>query len=198
VIDLWLVLAVLLVVGWYLSYTASRLDRLHAKVTATRTALDVQLLRRRMAAIEAARYLDPASALIVTDAASQALAAAETDEPGHEGEDGEHGEGRDPLDLPPWLEPTENDLSRALHVVFDDPLPADDPAEHNPFAVEARAQLAQACTRVQLARRFHNDAVAQAQRVRDKRVVRWVHLAGRAPVPQMVEIDDSLPAGLAS
>jgi len=195
-IDLWLVLAVLLVVGWYLSYTASRLDRLHAKVSATRTSLDVQLLRRRMATIEAARYLDPASALILTDAASQALAAAETDEPSDAETD--RGDGRDPLDLPPWLEPTENDLSRALRVVFDDPVPADEETEQTPFAAEAREQLAQACTRVQLARRFHNDAVAQAQRVRDKRVVRWAHLAGRAPVPQMVEIDDSLPRGLAA
>jgi len=83
-------------------------------------------------------------------------------------------------------------------VVFDDPVPADEETEQTPFAAEAREQLAQACTRVQLARRFHNDAVAQAQRVRDKRVVRWAHLAGRAPVPQMVEIDDSLPRGLAT
>ncbi len=78
--ELWLLLAVLLVLGWYLTYTASRLDRLHAKVTAARTALDVQLLRRHMAAIEAGRYLDPASALLVTDAASRAMAAAEQDE----------------------------------------------------------------------------------------------------------------------
>ena len=50
--------------------------------------------------------------------------------------------------------------------------------------------------RVQLARRFHNDAVAQALRVRRKRVVRWARLAGHASLPVMVEIDDSVPPGL--
>jgi hypothetical protein len=48
-----------------------------------------------------------------------------------------------------------------------------------------------------MARRFYNDAVAAAQRVRRKRVVRWARLAGRAGMPPMVEIDDSVPAGLA-
>ncbi|MFN8082161.1 MAG: hypothetical protein U0Q19_21580 [Kineosporiaceae bacterium] len=202
-IEIWWVLlvAVLLVLGWYLSYTASRLDRLHAKVTAARTALDVQLLRRRMASIEAARYLDPASALLVTDAASRALTAAEQDE------EGRAGEVRDPLEVPSYLEPTESEVSRALLMAFPDGLDLPEGAgaglsllpggpSATPFADDARRQLVQACTRVQLARRLHNDAVAQAQRVRDKRVVRWAHLAGRAPVPQMIEFDDALPPGL--
>ncbi|MBK8076539.1 MAG: hypothetical protein IPK24_13475 [Kineosporiaceae bacterium] len=196
----WPLLVVLLVLGWYLSYTASRLDRLHAKVTAARTALDVQLLRRRMAAIEAARYLDPASALLVTAAASQALTAAEQDD------EGRAGEARDPLDVPPYLEPMESEVSRALVMAFPEPseAPAADRAwpplvggpGQTPFADDARRQLVQSCARVQLARRLHNDAVAQAQRVRDKRVVRWAHLAGRAPVPQMIDFDDALPPGL--
>ncbi|MBL8928676.1 MAG: hypothetical protein JNL54_01005 [Kineosporiaceae bacterium] len=191
--ELWLLLAVLLVLGWYLTYTASRLDRLHAKVTAARTALDVQLLRRHMAAIEAGRHLDPASALLVTDAASRAMAAAEHDEESR-------GPERDPLDVPDYLEPLESEVSRALTMAFPagrdtlDAAPADPFVD--PFAEDARRQLVQACTRVQLARRFHNDAVAQAQRVRDKRVVRWAHLAGHAPVPQMVDFDDELPPGL--
>jgi hypothetical protein len=166
-------------------------------VSAARTALDVQLLRRRMATIEAARYLDPASALILTDAASQALAAAETDdEPDHERGAPASGS-RDPLEMPPSLEPTESDLSRALQTVFgpDGALAAAD--GEPPFAAESRSQLTRACIRVQLARRFHNDAVAEVQRVRGKRVVRWAHLAGRAPMPQMIEFDDGVPTGLA-
>ena len=50
---------------------------------------------------------------------------------------------------------------------------------------------------MQLARRFHNDAVAQAVRVRRKPVVRWARLDGHASLPVMVEIDDSVPPGLA-
>ncbi len=181
--QIWPVLALFLVLGWYLSYSASRLDWLHHKVTSTRAALDVQLVRRSAAAVETSRYLDPATALLVTDAAAQALSAGERDQVARTE--------RDPLDVPPYLEPAENDLSRALQAAFPVPYEPD-----NPFAADALEVLTQACIRVQLARRFHNDAVAQAQRVRRKRVVRWAHLAGRAPVPQMVEIDDTLPAGL--
>jgi hypothetical protein len=65
-----------------------------------------------------------------------------------------------------------------------------------PFAAQSLDLLTQACVRVQLARRFHNDAVAQALRVRRKRVVRWTRLAGHAALPVMVEIDDSVPPGL--
>jgi len=57
-------------------------------------------------------------------------------------------------------------------------------------------ELISAGERVQLARRFHNDAVAHAQRMRRKWIVRRARLAGRAELPQMVEIDDSSPIGL--
>ena len=46
--------------------------------------------------------------------------------------------------------------------------------------------------RVQLARRFHNDAVTDVRRVRRKRVVRWFRLAGHAEMPRTFEIDDEL------
>jgi hypothetical protein len=100
--------------------------------------------------------------------------------------------------VPAYLEPAENDLSRALQAAFPSPLPPSGLAglDVEPFAADALEVLSQACIRVQLARRFYNDAVAQVQRVRRKRVVRWAHLAGRAPLPQMVEIDDALPTGL--
>ena len=47
--------------------------------------------------------------------------------------------------------------------------------------------------RVQLARRFHNDAVKDVQRVRRKTVVRWFRLAGHAELPATIEFDDELP-----
>jgi hypothetical protein len=211
------VLVAVLVLGWYLSFSAGRLDRLHHKVESTRVALDVQLVRRAAAAIEAAAHLDPASALLVTDAATRAMEA------GERAEHDQERSGRDPLEAPPELATVESDLTRALQVAFPDPSgvtgsgvsgsgvsgsgvsgsgvsgsgvavngPGDDP-----FALDAVRVLGQACERVQLARRFHNDAVAQAQRIRRKRVVRWARLAGRAPMPTMIEFDDT-PAGAPS
>ncbi len=192
------VLVALLVLGWYLSFSASRLDRLHHKVEAARVALDVQLVRRAAAAIEMAAHLDPASALLVTDAATRAMVA---------GEQADYDlarTARDPLEVPPELEAVESDLTRALQAAFAEPASAEAAGETggprpaaDPFALDAEKVLAQACDRVQLARRFHNDAVAQAQRVRHKRVVRWARLAGRAPMPAMVEFDDTVPSVLA-
>src|SRR3954470_2112159 len=71
------VLAVLLVLGWYLAYSAGRLDRLHHRVETLRAALDAQLARRAAAAVEAAPLLDPATGLLLADAATEALAAGE-------------------------------------------------------------------------------------------------------------------------
>ena len=47
--------------------------------------------------------------------------------------------------------------------------------------------------RVQLARRFRNDAVKDVQRMRRKAVVRWFRQAGHADMPQTIEFDDELP-----
>lgn len=177
----WVPVAVGLVLlfGWYLSYSAGRLDRLHHRVESTRAALDAQLARRAAAALEVSHMLDPATALLLTEAATEALAAGEEGPP-----------------AVPDLEAAESDLTRALEAAFADP--GDVRALRGDLlASESLDLLSQACIRVQLARRFHNDAVAAAQRVRRKRVIRWARLAGRADRPQMIEMDDRLPAGLA-
>ena len=54
------------------------------------------------------------------------------------------------------------------------------------------ARIVQANHRVQLARRFHNDAVTDVRRVRRKLVVRLFRLAGHAEMPRTFEIDDEL------
>ena len=180
-----LLLALLLVLGWYLSYSAARLDRLHHKVESARASLDAQLVRRCVAALELAPFLDPASGLLLADAAAAALEAGERQAL-------DAGLGADPgADL----EEAESDLTRALEAAFDDPRHVEALAR-DPNALDALAVLRQACERVGLARRFHNEAVAQVQRVRRKRVVRWARLAGHAAWPVTVEIDDALPSGL--
>ena len=55
------------------------------------------------------------------------------------------------------------------------------------------AELETAVGRVELARRFHNDAVRAARTVRRQRVVRALRLAGHAPLPETFEIDDTPP-----
>ncbi len=181
------VVVVLVLLGWYLLFSASRLDRLHRRVEGAQAALDNQLLRRATAATELAGsgVLDPASSLLVAGAAVVAIEA---------------GEGRaaqvalDPFsgsrmaDRDAAREAAESDLSRALRATLDE-LPEDDPA----VTGDHLDALAGVCHRVCLARRFHNDAVLQAQAVRRKRVVRWARLQGRAPVPQTMEMDDEPP-----
>lgn len=180
------VAAALLWVAWVL---ASRLDRLHRKVTASRIALDAQLVRRASAAVDLASsgLLDPASSVLVADAGfavvddagpvtSPALALAM---------DG----------LGPARERAESELSATLRSALEEPdVTADLRAQ--PLGEEHLAALAASWYRAQLARRFHNEAVAQAQRVRRHWYVRLLHLAGRAPTPQTVELDDQMPDGL--
>jgi len=176
--------AVLLVLGWYLSFSAGQLDRLHHRVETLRAALDAQLARRAAAAVEAAPLLDPATGLLVADAAAQALAA------------GEARSEQELIERAAPAEEIENDLTRALYVAFGDPAEVAELRDTTPLAAQSLDLLTQACTRVQLARRFLNDAVAATVRVRRKPIVRWARLAGHAPLPAMVEIDDSVPPGL--
>jgi hypothetical protein len=66
---------VLLAIGWRLSWLATRLDRAHARVERCWAALDAALVRRAQASAEGAAdpELDPASRLLVCDAAAASL-----------------------------------------------------------------------------------------------------------------------------
>jgi 8-oxo-dGTP pyrophosphatase MutT (NUDIX family) len=74
-------------------------------------------------------------------------------------------------------EAAENELSAALALV--------DPAS---LPVPLVAELADAEARVMLARRFHNDAVRDTLSLRERPLVRWLHLGGTAAVPTYFEI----------
>lgn len=162
-------LAVLL--GVYLSWTAGRIDRLHARVDAARAVLDAQLLRRSGAALDIATggLLDPASAVLVADAATRARTLGPDDR-----------------------EQVESDLTAALSAALDD---TEFVAQLRKVegADAALDELAAACRRVGHARRFHNDTVRAVRRLRGKVLVRWLRLAGHAPWPEAVEFDDSVP-----
>lgn len=66
---------VLLVAGWWLSWVATRLDRAHARAERSWAVLDTHLVRRAQRAVQQAQApgVDPASALLVCDAAGAAL-----------------------------------------------------------------------------------------------------------------------------
>lgn len=198
-----MVAVAMLLLLWAVWVFANRLDRLHRKVATSRSVLENQLVRRASAAAELASsgLLDPVSSVLVGEAAWAALAAggygraelvaALPDLDRMLGPDGPGGRAADPIES----DQAESELSRTVReALADDDEVAVLSAE--PGGAELVGALAAAWYRVQLARRFHNEAVAQAQRVRRKVVVRALRLAGHAPLPQTVEIDDDWPEAL--
>ena len=157
------VAAILLDVALYFFYTARRLDRLHARIDAAGAALDAQLRKRCVAATLLSEELPEPSALRVTGAV---LATLEV-----------HGLAHD-------REVAENLLSRELARLADER-----PAVF--LAPSATAvDVHDDALRASIARRFYNDTVRDALVVRDRRTVRWLGLAGRAPHPAYFEMDD--------
>ena len=194
----WVLLAVAVVLAlifllFLLWGRASRLDRLHRKVVATRVALDGQLLRRAIAASELATsaLLDPASAVLVAGASYAVI------DLGDDTQAPASSNGQFALDgLSSARESLESELSATVRQALDDDEIAAIRATTS--GAEMLDHLAAAWYRAQLARRFHNDAVFQAQRARRHWWVRLFRLAGNAPMPGTAELDDQLPDSLAS
>lgn len=181
-------LLVLLVLGGYTSWTAGRLDRLHARVDAGWAALDAALVRRAAAARLLAgppARAEPAPRL--ARAADAALGGG-----------------------PVGREDVENDLTAALRAARLDLAPtrtgSDRYAGRDPGAYVGTSrdpgpdvgagpgtgwqEVADATSRVQLSRSFHNTAVANARAQRRRWFVRYLHLAGHRVMPRPFDIDD--------
>ena len=180
------VLAALVIVGAivvYLSSTAGRLDRLHHRIETAAAALDAQLLRRGAAAQDLASsgLLDPASSMLLSATAQEALAI-----------DAEDTDARFAA---------ESELTRLLGAVLESGDDLDEIRDAAGVDVEMADQLvdelAVACRRVELARRFHNDVVRSALQLRRQRLVRWFRLAGYTALPRTADFDDTPPEGLA-
>lgn len=181
-----IVALVLLGAAWYLSYSASRLDRLHAKVEGAVSALDAQLVRRAEATLELATSgsVDPATSLLLADAASEALERHTHHPLSHDLLEGQTFAGR---------ESTEADLTETLRAALQQDTVRALRSEPGSLGADGLARVEASALRVQLARRFHNDAVREVRRVRAKQVVRVFRLAGHAALPQPVDFDDDLP-----
>jgi hypothetical protein len=159
--PLWVALAIVLV-ACYVTWTAGRLDRLHASVDAQWAALDAQLVRRAAAARGLLPLLPDGPARRDLDTASAAALDA-----------GEVGR-----------ELIENQLTRALRTAL--PVLPDEPD-----AVRAKAELEAIVTRVGLARSFHNSSVLAARTVRRRRLPRALRLAGHRALPAFFDVDDT-------
>ncbi|WP_409483074.1 hypothetical protein [Arsenicicoccus dermatophilus] len=166
----------LVLLAWRLTYQAARLDRLHARVEGALVAVDAQLVRRAEAAQElaASGLLDPATSLFLAAAAAESLEAED-----------EHAVGRADV---------ETDLTQALDLAL--PPETVEALRHDEVGRGLLLRVRSAGSRVQLARRFHNDAVVDVQRVRRKPIVRVFRLAGHAQLPRTIEFDDRLPSAV--
>jgi hypothetical protein len=163
----WLVFAVVLAVllTTWVSFTATRLDRLHARVDAAQAALDAQLVRRAAAVLHVAQGADigltQADHRRYEDIAQTALIGAPGDR-----------------------QRAENAVSRAVTELVAGPAP---------LPPESDRELREAAERVLIARRFYNDAVRDTRTLRARRMPRWLRLAGRRGLPEFFDIDDTLP-----
>ncbi|SOD74274.1 hypothetical protein SAMN05892883_3456 [Jatrophihabitans sp. GAS493] len=164
----WVAILLLAVLAtFWITFTLTRLDRLHARVDAAFAALDAQLVRRAAALLEAAESVsadeagvsagfDPA---VLARVAIEALHAA-----------------------PDRREVIENRVGRSIAELAE-----------NSALVSARAgaELHEACARLVIARRFYNDAVRDTRGLRARRMPRILHLAGHRELPQFFDIDDA-------
>jgi hypothetical protein len=175
----WLIFFALLLAFrvWRLSALAGRIDRLHHRIELATGSLDNQLLRRSRAAeaIAASGLVDPASSIVLAQAASNARNADASDL------------------IERWL--VESEMSRVLRELFSEPAEVAGLAA-NPEGRELLEDLAVAGSGVAMSRRFLNDGVQATRLLRAGRLVRWFRLAGHAPMPRTVELDDEVAAAL--
>ena len=163
----WVVFAFILLISlWYLSFTATRLDRLHHRVETSWANLDVLLQKRAAVALEIAHsdIADPASSMLLTGAAYQARDA----------------------DIQNRSQ-AESGLSGALGLLLED-------SQHLATAADnvLLTELSALTDKIRVAIAIHTDAVSRTQMVRSKVVVKVFRLAGTAPLPITYEFESDV------
>jgi hypothetical protein len=150
-------------VAWYLSYSATRLDRLHHRVETSWANLDGLLQRRAAIAIEIARsdISDPASSLLLTFAAHQAREASVRDR-----------------------SQAETGLTGALGILIESSTSISGPIEQDLIR-----ELKELTEKIKMAISMHVDAVTRTQMVRKRWFMRFFRLAGNAPEPVTYEFE---------
>jgi hypothetical protein len=148
---------------WYLTFLATRLDRLHHRVETSWANLDGLLQRRAAIALEIARseIADPASAMLLTAAAYQARESRIENRSA-----------------------SESGLSGALGLLL-----ADGQSSERPAEIVLLRELSELTDKIRIAISLHVDAVTRTHLVRRKFIVRLFRLAGTAPLPITYEFE---------
>jgi hypothetical protein len=157
------ILFIIALLGWYLSFLATRLDRLHHRVETSWANLDSLLQRRAAIAIEIARseISDPASSLLLTFAAHQAREASVKDR-----------------------SQAETGLSGALGILLETSTAVQNLAEQ-----DLLRELTELNEKIKVAVALHVESVNRTQLIRSKWIIRTFRLAGRAPLPVTYEFE---------
>jgi len=155
-----------LLIGWYLSFSASRLDRLHHKVETSWATLDALLQQRAALAHEivAESNLDPATAYLISSSATSARNANIIERSS-----------------------AESVLSESLKLVQG---AAIDHSLELPF--DLLVELSNITEKVKMAINIHLEAVNATRNVRAKPFIRLFRLAGKAPLPVRYSFEDDI------
>lgn len=158
-----LVLFIIALFAWYLSFLATRLDRLHHRVETSWANLDSLLQRRAAIAIEIARseIADPASSLLLTFAAHQAREASVKDR-----------------------SQAETGLSGALGILLETSMTSGGDIEK-----DLMRELSELNEKIKVAISLHVESVTRTQLIRSQWIIRSFRLAGRAPLPVTYEFE---------
>ena len=158
------ILLLIVLIGWYLSFSASRLDRLHHRVETSWATLDSLLQKRAALAQEIVEEsnLDPATAYLISTSATAARDANIIERSA-----------------------AESVLSEALKLVQNAAL--DNSLE---LPSELLVELSDLTSKVKLAINIHLEAVNATRNVRSQLIIRLFRLAGKAPLPVRYAFED--------
>ncbi len=161
--NFFLAIFILLVLAWYLSFLASRLDRLHHRVETSWEHLDALLQRRAAVALEIAHFaeIDPATSLVLTASAYQAREASIVER-----------------------SEAESSLSEVLKLLVSE--------GSTPINPELQRELSEITEKIKFGITIHLEAVNSARNVRAKFFVKLFRLAGHAPLPVHYAFEDDV------
>jgi hypothetical protein len=152
-----LLLLLVLIFAWYLSFSASRLDRLHHRVETSWEHLDALLQRRAALALEIAHQseLDPALDMLLTASAYESREAPMADR-----------------------NEAESLLSESLKIIRESAS-----AGEISIKIAFIDRLSDITEKIRVAISIHLEAVAAVENLRSKAIFKLFHLAGRAKLP---------------
>ena len=161
-----IVVILILLIIWYLSFSASRLDRLHHRVETSLATLDSLLQKRAAIATEIIREsnLDPASAYLISSSARTARDAMIADR-----------------------SEAESVLSESLKMIQE--ISYDESLE---LPSDLLVELSDVTAKIKVAINLHLEAVNAAKNVRRKLIIRLFRLAGKAPEPVRYAFEDDV------